>query len=448
MKNVELIATTMRDEIKGIIKEAFREVLQENKIFLGGVDLSNVKDESPKIAKNEFVETSVAKETKKTSKKEEVKEEVKEDEAGESDDSARRAELTAMKYNNLKALLSSLGGKAVGSKEDIINQILELESGSQEAVDDKEEEHEAEDSEAEDSEDDSNDEADEDAFREFLAGLDRTDLEAVADECGIKYTNKTKDTAIIEKCVADVEKLVEVLTTLGYYDEEEDENDDENDDEEAEESDAETEESEDDEADDDDDEENEEDVATQLGLNDMEVEELADILAQNNLSTKGKKQALIDRIVKAVEDGEIELEESEEEEAPKKEEKKADKKADKKSEKAETKKPVKTNNKRSEAEKKVEDNIRAFYGKKQLKDKAIATFLKYYLDGDSTELSKEEALEKYIEINKMLVDDDGNVSPVEEAYIRDEKYHCCGHELKDMDNGHVYCEICGNEYEA
>lgn len=54
-----------------------------------------------------------------------------------------------------------------------------------------------------------------------------------------------------------------------------------------------------------------EDVAEQLGLNDMELEELAEILEENGLSTKGKKQALIDRIVRAVEDGTIEIDEEE-----------------------------------------------------------------------------------------------------------------------------------------
>lgn len=55
-----------------------------------------------------------------------------------------------------------------------------------------------------------------------------------------------------------------------------------------------------------------EDVADELGLNDMEVEELAEILEEHGLSTKGKKQALIDRIVRAIEDGTIELDDENE----------------------------------------------------------------------------------------------------------------------------------------
>lgn len=53
------------------------------------------------------------------------------------------------------------------------------------------------------------------------------------------------------------------------------------------------------------------DIAEELGLNDMETEELAEILTEAGIKATGKKQALIARIVKAVEDGEIEVGEGE-----------------------------------------------------------------------------------------------------------------------------------------
>lgn len=62
----------------------------------------------------------------------------------------------------------------------------------------------------------------------------------------------------------------------------------------------------------DEDEEGEVDIAEEYGLNDMDAEELAELLESYELSTKGKKQALIDRIVKAVEDGTIDLDDEEE----------------------------------------------------------------------------------------------------------------------------------------
>lgn len=55
----------------------------------------------------------------------------------------------------------------------------------------------------------------------------------------------------------------------------------------------------------------EEDLAELYGLNDLTLEELAEICAEYGLSTKGKRQALIDRIVRGIKDGTIEVDEDE-----------------------------------------------------------------------------------------------------------------------------------------
>jgi hypothetical protein len=118
-----------------------------------------------------------------------------------------------------------------------------------------------------------------------LAEMNVKQLKAFAEEYGLEVSAKKKDGLIAE-----------ILEQL-YADSEEGE-EEEPSDEELEEIEEEEEEAEDD----------GEDVAEQLGLNDMEVEELAEILSENGLSTKGKKQALVDRIVRAIEDGTIEVE--------------------------------------------------------------------------------------------------------------------------------------------
>lgn len=167
----------------------------------------------------------------------------------------------------------------------------------------------------------------------------------------------------------------------------------------------------------------------------MTIEELADILAEHDLSTKGKKQALIDRIVKAVEEGEIEL--SDEAGATKEEDGEEE-------DEEESSHPE-----RDAKEEEVEAEIRKQYKAKKLKDTEIGKFIKNYLDGDpkAKGMSKEDNLEMYIEIKKALVDDDGNVTGLEEPYERDGEYHCCGRELKTLDSGSPYCEICGTEYQ-
>lgn len=59
----------------------------------------------------------------------------------------------------------------------------------------------------------------------------------------------------------------------------------------------------------------EEDNSLEAQLNEMTVEELADILAEVGISTKGKKQSLVAKVLKAIEEGKIELDvESDDEE--------------------------------------------------------------------------------------------------------------------------------------
>ena len=108
------------------------------------------------------------------------------------------------------------------------------------------------------------------------------ELKQFAEDYGLEVTSKTKK-GIIE----------EILDQL--YGEEEDEDD--------------VEVEEDSEEDDD---ESEEDLAEMYGLNDLSLEELAEICAEYGLSTKGKRQALIDRIVRGIKDGTIVVEDEEE----------------------------------------------------------------------------------------------------------------------------------------
>lgn len=268
----------------------------------------------------------------------------------------RKTELEAMSYNEIKALVSSLGGKAVGNKAKLIDTILELEGAEVDGEDEEDESTQADEpadkkadtgrgksnakksstkpaeeveevEEEEEADEEESEDDDSEEFKEFLDDLDNDDLADVAEEMGIKVKKVTKKNReeILEKCLADLEKLQEALEELGYYDEEEDE-------EEADEEEVDSEDDEEEESDEEEEEE-EDDIAEELGLNDMSVDELADILAEHDLSTKGKKQALIDRIVKAVEDGTIELDDEEEEEeeeevkpAPKKGGKKSSKK--------------------------------------------------------------------------------------------------------------------------
>ena len=117
------------------------------------------------------------------------------------------------------------------------------------------------------------------------------ELKQFAEDYGLEVTSKTKN-GIIE----------EILDQL--YGEEEDEDDVEEVEDDVDDVEEDSEE--------DDDEGEEEDLAEMYGLNELSLEELAEICAEHGLSTKGKRQALIDRIIRGIKDGTIEVEDEEE----------------------------------------------------------------------------------------------------------------------------------------
>lgn len=109
---------------------------------------------------------------------------------------------------------------------------------------------------------------------------------------------------------------------------------------------------------------------------------------------------------------------------------------------------------RAKAEKEIEMDIKSKLFNKKLKLSAIKNFLKEYYDGDADcadckGCSEEETIECYIDIQKSLVDDDGEVMKPEEGYFRNDVLHCCGKEcVQDPDDeALVYCEICASQYE-
>src|SRR3712207_3470934 len=95
--------TNLETILKEVVKEALTEYFTENKNVVASIKKDN----------------GIVKEEK------EIKEVEVEGATG------RPEELEAMSYNDLKALVKELGGKAVGSKKSIIEQILELEGAEE-----------------------------------------------------------------------------------------------------------------------------------------------------------------------------------------------------------------------------------------------------------------------------------------------------------------------------
>ena len=298
-----------------------------------------------------------------------------------------------------------------------------------------------------------------------LESLSIAELRKMAKELGLDTKGKKVDIiarieALNEPVEENVEEVVEeVIETPEVEEVEVDDVEDEVLIEDEDEDDAE-EEYEEEEADEDDEEPSELELL-KAELEDYSLEELKEVLESVELSTKGKKQALISRIIQAVEDGiiaygddeeEIEVEDdldelvTDEDEIEVEEvtdEEESDDEEDYEDEEEEEELTV-----REQAQAEIEERILEDYENGDLTDKQITKFLNEYSNGTFKTVNKKRSLNKYIEIMTELVDEDGDVVELGEPYyVGDDVAFCCGAELKEVD-GDFYCEICGNEYEG
>ena len=205
----------------------------------------------------------------------------------------------------------------------------------------------------------------------------------------------------------------------------------------------------------------------QAELEAMSLEELQEILESVELPTKGKKQALISRILEAVADGLLEFFESDEIEEydADEEDEELDEAIDQALEDEDTTdeddyeevdedveyedEDEEELSPREATQQEIEEEIAEAYENGDLTDKEIANFLDDYFNGKFKPINKKRAYNKYVEIMCDLVDADGDRMDMKEAYyINDDEIYCCGSEIKELDNGNLFCEVCGTEYET
>ena len=205
----------------------------------------------------------------------------------------------------------------------------------------------------------------------------------------------------------------------------------------------------------------------QVELESMETSELVDILGSVELPTKGKRQALISRIMDAVAEGVIEFETEEVEEYDADEDVELDEAIEQtleddseeeeieETEENEEEIEVEENEEdeelspREATQIQIEEEIMESYENGSLTDKQIAKFLEEYFNGKFKPINKKRALNKYIEIQCDLVDEEGDRMEMGEPYyVNDEEIFCCGSSIKELDNGNLFCEVCGQEYET
>lgn len=208
---------------------------------------------------------------------------------------------------------------------------------------------------------------------------------------------------------------------------------------------VEDEEDEDEEEPEDDEDESDEDDSIESQVNeltaDMSVEELRELLESVDISSKGKRQALISKIVTAVSEGIISLEDEDEDDTD----------SESEDEDAEESGDITENmtKKRKKAYKELCDETNEQFENEEITREDLIEFINEY-NGTNDKMKKvsdEELIAQYLEISAMLIDDEGEIVEEGAYYINDEPY-CCGHPLTyDKKKKQYVCEHCGAEYD-
>ena len=187
----------------------------------------------------------------------------------------------------------------------------------------------------------------------------------------------------------------------------------------------------------------------QVILEDASNEEIADFLTECGIPAKGKRQALIDTFIKGVEDGIIDLDELESDDETDEEEVETEAEiSDEEQEEVEASdEEDEDTEERKQALKDLSDSIEAEFESGDISRQQMVEEINYRL-GTKKRLnnwSDEEVVAKYIELQKVLVDDDGCLNELESPYVLRGANYCCGEPLQEIEGGYK-CNVCGNEY--
>lgn len=184
-------------------------------------------------------------------------------------------------------------------------------------------------------------------------------------------------------------------------------------------------------------------------------DEIREVLESVDLSTTGKRQVLLSRVIDAVEQGLLSFEEDEEEYEEEDEydnteydEDGVEDETEVEEEDEEDDEEEEEESERTEKQQEVMEEIQAQYASKKLTDKHIEKFLDEYFNGTFKAKDKKRALSKYMEIHMECVDEDGELHDFEDPYYVDDVPYCCGAELEELENGNLYCVHCGSEYDT
>ena len=172
-------------------------------------------------------------------------------------------------------------------------------------------------------------------------------------------------------------------------------------------------------------------------------EEIKETLKELGLSTKGKREALIEKLYQAVKDGLFEFAEEDEES-----EDIEDSEDVEEIEESEEDDSEEMTSERAEGIEELEEKARADFESGDLTRKDMTTYLKQVGVAVTKKVDDEDVLEMYINKLALLVDDEGEFHEEgEDPYTINGVPYCCGAKLEVLEDGGYKCNVCGAEYD-
>lgn len=168
-------------------------------------------------------------------------------------------------------------------------------------------------------------------------------------------------------------------------------------------------------------------------------EEIKETLEELGLSTKGKREALIEKLYQAVKDGLFEFEEDEDAE---------DTEDVEESEEESEELLDDMTPERAEGVEELQEKVYADFESGDLTRKDMTTYLKQVGVAVTKKVDDEDVLEMYINKLALLVDDEGEFHEEgEDPYTVNGVPYCCGAKLEELEDGGYKCNVCGAEYD-
>lgn len=171
-------------------------------------------------------------------------------------------------------------------------------------------------------------------------------------------------------------------------------------------------------------------------VNEASDDELRETLEELGLSSKGKREALVEKIYQAVKDGLFEFEEEEPSEDVEPEEE------------TEDSEDLGMTEERAKAIEAMEEQVQEEFEEGKITRKEMVAYLKQVGIAVTKKVENEAVVEMYTEKLALLIDDEGEFHDEGgDPYNINEVPYCCGAPLEEIEGGYR-CNVCGTEYEA